>query len=114
MGREQTGRGSLAGLELYKAIERTRATWCGPSPDRLARFDARLLARSAEKKNRLTDGIVAANNYCRAAALRCDFVLQPLIGFRRSPVGTETKIVQTYGRLYPRLFVLAAQMYRDA
>src|SRR5260370_18197144 len=113
MGREQTGRGSLAGLELYKAIERTRATWCGPSPDRLARFDARLLARSAEKKNRLTDGIVAANNYCRAPALRCDFELQPLIGFRRSPAGPETKIVQPNGSLYPRRFLLPAHLYRN-
>ena len=112
LGSTPTG-GRITTFELYKTIERTRASWSEPSPDQLARFDARLLARSAEKKNRLADGIIAANSYCRAAALRCDFVLQPLIGFRRTPVGTETKIVQTYRRLYPRLFVLATQMYHD-
>ena len=105
--------GRIASFELFKAIERIRATWFETSPTRLAQFDTRYLARSTEKKNRLIDGIVAANNYCRAAALRCDFVLQPRIETRRSPIGTEAKIAQSYRKLYPRLEVLATQMYRD-
>ena len=103
----------IASFELYKAIQRIEATWFETSA-RLVRFDTRYRARSIDKRNRLVDGIVAANNYCKAAALRCDFVLQPLIGMRRSLIGSEVQLAQTYGRLYPRFDVLAAEMYRDA
>jgi hypothetical protein len=105
---------SITSLELYKTIERAGATWFDPSPARLAQFDARYLARSAEKSDRLTNGIIAADNYCRTVALRCDFVLQPLLATRRRPIGSEVQLAQTYRRLYPRFDVLAAQMYRDA
>jgi hypothetical protein len=113
LDRSRTG-SRIASFELYKTIERIRATWFEPSPDRLARFDARYSARPAGKSSGLVDGIVGANNYCTAAALRCDFVLQPLVLFRRPLSGTEAKIAQTYRRQYPRLDVLAAQTYREA
>jgi len=57
---------------------------------------------------------MAANAYCRAATLHCDFVLMPLLVTRQSPIGTEAKLAQTFGGLYPRLDVLARQMYRSA
>jgi lysophospholipase L1-like esterase len=104
----------IASFELYRTVERIRSTWFEPSPDRLALFDARYSARPAGKDSGLLDGIVAADSYCSAAALRCDFVLQPLVLFRHTPSGTEPKIAQTYRRLYPRLDTLALRLYREA
>jgi lysophospholipase L1-like esterase len=102
----------ITNFELYRTLDRIRATWFSPSSDRQARID-QSLSRVA-KRNRLTDGIMAANAYCRAAALHCDFVLMPLLVTRQSPIGTEAKLKQTFGGLYPRLDVLARQMYRSA
>jgi len=104
----------VANSRLYKAIELIMATWFEPSPARLARFDARYRAQSADTKNRLVDGIKAASDYCRVASLRCDFILQPLLASRRQPVGTEIQLAQTYRRLYPRFGALAVQSYRAA
>lgn len=102
----------ITNFETYRTIDRIRTTWFSPSPGRLAQIE-RSLSRVA-KTNRLTDGIIAADDYCRAAALRCDFVLMPLLATRQLPIGTEVKLAQTYGGLYPRLDVLARQMYRSA
>jgi hypothetical protein len=104
----------IAGFELYRTIERIRLTWFGVSADRLAQVDARLASYSAQKGSELADGIVAADSYCTEAALRCDFVLQPLVLFRQSPSGTELRIAQTYLRQYPGLNVLASRLYREA
>jgi lysophospholipase L1-like esterase len=104
----------FATFELYRAIERVRSTWVEPSPERLARFDARSSARAATKQGSLAEGIVSAADYCTATGLRCAFVLQPLVLFRRTLYGTEPRIAENYRRLYPRLDVLAAQLYRGA
>jgi lysophospholipase L1-like esterase len=104
----------IAGFDLFRTIERIRSTWFEPSSNRLARLDERISARPAGKGSGLLDGIAAADNYCRSAGLRCDFVLQPLVLFRRTPSGTEPKIAQTYRRQYPRLDALASQIYREA
>jgi lysophospholipase L1-like esterase len=113
LDRSRTG-SRIASFELYRTIERIRTTWFEPSPDRLARFDARSAARPAGKSNGLVDGIAAADSYCTTAGLRCDFVLQPLVLFRRTLSGTEPKITKTYRRQYPRLDVFATQIYREA
>jgi hypothetical protein len=102
----------IASFELYRTIDRIRTTWFDPSPDRLARIEQSLFR--VAKSNRLTEGILAADDYCRSAALRCDFVLMPLLPVRQPKVGTETRLAQTYARLYPGLDVLARQMYRSA
>ena len=102
----------IASFELYRTIDRIRTTWFDPSPDRLARIEQSLFR--VAKSNRLTEGILAADDYCRSAALRCDFVLMPLLPARRPTVRTEIKLARTYARLYPRLDVLARQMYRSA
>jgi lysophospholipase L1-like esterase len=104
----------IAGFELYRTIERIRSTWFEPSRDRLAQFDARFATYRSRKGGGLVDGIVAADNYCTAAALRCDFVLQPLVLFRQVPSGTEPKIARTYLRQYPHLDLLASRLYREA
>jgi hypothetical protein len=102
----------IASFELYKTINLIRTTWFVSSPDRLARIEQSL--SGVAKTNRLTEGMIAANDYCRAAALRCDFVLMPLLATRQSPVGTEIKLAQTYGRMYPGLDILTRQIYRSA
>jgi lysophospholipase L1-like esterase len=113
LDRTRTG-SRIASFELYRTIERLRSTWFEPSPDRLAAIDARYAARPAEKRSGLANGIVDADSYCTSAGLRCDFVLQPLLLFRRTLSGTEPKIAQTYRRQYPRLDVLASQIYHEA
>ncbi len=102
----------ITSFELYRAISLIRTTWFAPSLDRLARID-QSLSRVA-KTNRLTEGMKTANSYCRAAALRCDFVLMPLLATRQSPVGTEAILAQAHGRMYPGLDLLTRQMYRSA
>jgi lysophospholipase L1-like esterase len=108
----QAGR-RIASFELYKTVQRIRASWFEPSQEQLAWFADRYPARSG-KNDRLVEGILGANDYCRKTGLRCDFILQPLIEFRRPLIGSETKIAQTYSRLYPGLNMLAGQMYRQA
>jgi hypothetical protein len=107
-------RPDLVNFELQKAMRWIMATWFEPSPARLAQFDAQYQALSPDKKRRLVDGIKAANDYCRSASLRCDFILQPQLGSRRPLVGTEVQLAQTARRLCPRCEALTAQMYRDA
>jgi hypothetical protein len=92
--------------------DRIRTTWFSPSPSRLARVD-QAVAR-VSKGNLLTEGIRAATDYCRTAGLRCDFVLMPILATRRSPVGTEEKLVKTFSGLYPGFGTLARQMYKSA
>jgi hypothetical protein len=102
----------LASFELYRTIDRIRVRWFGSSPDRLERISQSL--SRVPKQNRLTNGILAANDYCRAAALSCDFVLTPLLATRRAPVGTEAQLVQMTKSMYPGFDTLTLQMYRDA
>jgi lysophospholipase L1-like esterase len=102
----------IASFELYRTLDRIRTHWIGPSPDRLARIEQSLAG--VPKANRLTDGIMAANDYCRAVALRCDFVLTPLLASRRTPIGTETRLVQWTQNMYPGVEKLTSRMYRDA
>jgi hypothetical protein len=99
----------ITSFELYRTIDRIRTTWFDPSPERLARID-QSLARVANT-NRLTEGILAADNYCRAVALCCDFVLMPLLPARRPTVRTEIKLARTYARLYPRLQAMDSGHY---
>jgi hypothetical protein len=102
----------ITSFELYRTYNLIRATWFEPSPDRLARVD-KALPRLA-KSNRLTEGLLAADDYCRQAKLRCDFVLMPLLATRRSPVGSEVKLLQTFRGMYPHLDALSREMYRSA
>jgi len=104
---------ALTNFELLMTIQRMNAAWAAPSPERLKQLDEEVLPKLARQRS-LRDGIVAAADYCRAAALRCDFVLQPFVLGRRSPVGSEVSIVRALTHIHPRLDVLIAQFYRDA
>jgi len=103
----------ISSLELYKAARRLLAVWPDASQAKLARFDAKQLERVA-KENRLVQGMVAANDYCRAVALRCDFVLQPYLISRRSLIGTEVELGRSIKTLYPGMDALTARVYREA
>jgi lysophospholipase L1-like esterase len=46
--------------------------------------------------------------------LRCDFVLQPQLLARKTPIGPEIRLTQTLRRVYPRYDELFATMYRTA
>lgn len=100
-------------LELIKVAGRLQAIWSEPSPQLLQLVDNEVFPK-AVKMSSLRRGVVAADNYCRIAALRCDFVLQPMIYLRETVSVPEATIKRTLSRIYRRLDVLTVQMYRDA
>ena len=79
---------------------------------RMAKLDREVLPRMV-RNNSLRPGVIAADDYCRAALLRCDFALQGILPTRKSPVGPEIRIAQTVERLFPRFGALNGQLYRD-
>jgi hypothetical protein len=99
-------------FELLKVASRLGATLTGPSPAVLARFDNDVLPKLAER-NTLRDGVIAADEYCRAKSLRCDFVLQPMLLTRKPPRGSEIRLAHTLGLLYPRYDQVVTTMYRS-
>src|SRR5262245_33103383 len=98
-------------FELVKFIGRIRASQ--GSSDLLQKLDNELLP-SVARRNSLLDGLIAAEEYCRVSALRCDFVLQPVLLSRRTPVGPEIRLARTLREVYPRYDALFTAMYRTA
>lgn len=103
----------LASFELVKAATRFVQTMSEPDPRAVAQLEQTLLTRM-RANNPLRAGLLAADEYCRATGLRCDFVLQPLLFTRAHPAGPEVRLVQMFRRLYPGFDVAAHDMYRDA
>jgi hypothetical protein len=104
---------SVANFEVVKTALRLSAMWSTPSPEVLQHLDNEVLP-AALKAGSLRTGIAAADEYCRGANLRCDFVLQPVLSGRTAHSGAEAVIAKTLARVYPRLDLLAARMYADA
>ena len=75
--------GATVSFELIKTAVRLLAIWSTPSPQILQRLDSDVLP-AALNKNTLRAGIAAADEYCRAAKLVCDFALQPTMFDRKS------------------------------
>ena len=86
-------------FELLKFAGRLRASH--RSSDLIHKLDNQLLP-SVASRNSLLDGLIAADEYCRASALRCDFVLQPVLFTRRAPAGPEVRLARTLRQVYPR------------
>jgi lysophospholipase L1-like esterase len=103
----------VTGFELIKAARRLNALLQGAPPELLARLDRDVLPQLV-RNNALRAAIAAAGQYCRTAALRCDFALQPILPTRARPVGPEARIARTLELVFPRLGVLAGEMYHDA
>jgi hypothetical protein len=100
-------------FELIKAARRVLGLITGPAAETLAKLDRDVLPRTAQH-NSLRDGIVAADAYCAAAMLRCDFVLQPIFATRQPPVAEEIAVARTLGLAYPKLREFTGGMYRAA
>src|SRR5262245_33708706 len=98
-------------FELLKFVGRIKASHA--SSDLLQKLDNELLP-SVARRNSLLDGLIAADEYCRISALRCDFVLQPVLLTRRAPIGPEIRLTQTLRQVYPRYDELFTTMYRAA
>jgi lysophospholipase L1-like esterase len=98
-------------FELLKFIGRLRASHA--SSDLLQKLDNELLPR-VTRHNSLLDGLIAADEYCRVSALRCDFVLQPVLLTRSTPIGPEIRLARTLKEVYPRYDALFTTMYRTA
>src|SRR5262245_11545003 len=98
-------------FELLKFIGRLSASRA--SSDLLQKLDNELLP-SVARRNSLLDGLIAADEYCRVSALRCDFVLQPVLLTRRTPIGPEIMLARTLREVYPRYDALFTAMYRTA
>jgi len=104
--------GPLA-FELIKVADRLSAKLLAPDAALLDKMDNEVLPRLA-RTNSLRDGIAAATAYCRTAAMRCDFMMQPMLLARRTPVGPEVAITQTLKQFHPRYDALTATLYRSA
>jgi lysophospholipase L1-like esterase len=98
-------------FELLKVMGRLKVSMSDPSPSALARL-GRLVAGLAQR-NSLRDGMIAADEFCRATALTCDFVLQPVLSMRKTPIGPEIRLARTVKQVYPRYDQAFATMYRS-
>jgi hypothetical protein len=98
-------------FELLKFVGRLTASHA--SSDLLQKLDNELLP-SVARRNSLLDGLIATDEYCRVSALRCDFVLQPVLLTRRAPIGPEIMLARTLREVYPRYDALFTTMYRTA
>jgi lysophospholipase L1-like esterase len=105
--------GDAATFELIKVAMRLRAMSNEPSPQILQWLDDEMLP-AALQQNTLRQAIAETDNYCNAAKLRCDFVLQPMMLERKSHSGAEARMMQTLTRIYPRLDVFTARLFGDA
>jgi hypothetical protein len=103
---------NLKGFELARTASRLLAMTVEPSAQTLAELDQDVLPRIIER-NQLRLGIHAADDFCRAASLRCQAILQPSLATRRPPRGPEVAIALTAERVYPRMGALGVKMYRD-
>ena len=103
----------LTSFELVKAAARLIQTVSAPSVSTLDKREHEMLAH-VHQVNRLRAGLIAADEYCSAVHLRCDFVLQPLLFTRARPVGPEIRLIRTFKQLYPGFAAVAIEMYRDA
>ncbi len=106
--------GLLSGVnafEIIKAVGRLKAVLSDPSPSLLARFDNEVLPRLAQD-NSLLEGLQPASEYCGAVAIRCNFILQPLLLTRKMPRGTEIRLARALEQIYPRYRETIATIYR--
>ena len=100
-------------FELLKTAVRLQAMASEPAPSVMQWLDDDVLP-AVLKTDALRENLLAADAYCRAAMLRCDFALQPMLFRRKTIAGPEVAMARTLGRVYPRLDVLTARLYRDA
>src|SRR5262249_13822954 len=99
--------------ELVKTAQRIHAQLFPTSKGTLEQLDSDILPR-LRQKNSLRAGILAADDYCHRAGLRCDFVLQPNLATRLTASGKELEMQKTLLSLYPRMDMAAIQMYAGA
>ena len=105
--------GESVTFELIKVAVRLLAMHSGPSPETLHWLDTEVV-QPALKNNSLRADMAAAAQYCREAALRCDFALQPLLLQRKVEAGPDAEMARILSRVFPRFDVLTERMYRDA
>jgi hypothetical protein len=104
--------GGLHAFELIKFAHRLSAKFLAPHAALLDKMDKEVLPRLA-RKNSLRDGIAAATAYCRTAAMRCDFMLQPMLLARSTPIGPEVAITRALRQFHPRYDAVTATIYRS-
>jgi hypothetical protein len=100
-------------FELIKVAHRLSARFLAPDAALLDKMDNEVLPRLA-RTNSLRSGIDAATANCRTAAMRCDFMLQPTLLARSTPVGPEVAITRTLKQFHPRYDAVTATIYRSA
>jgi hypothetical protein len=103
----------LASFELVKAATRFTQMMSEPPAAVPEKWEHEMLPR-LQHVNKLRAGLMAADDYCNATRLRCDFLLQPLLFTRSRPTGSEARLARTFGRLYPGLATVAQAIYHDA
>lgn len=104
--------GENRGFELLKAARRLGSVLRSPSSatsSPIADLAARVVSASS-----LREGIAAAEGYCRAVALRCDFALQLILQMRKMPLGPEVTLARSLESIYPGIGVVTSRLYGDA
>jgi hypothetical protein len=71
-------------------------------------------ATSRMQSDSLSAQIVAADDYCQTAGLKCDFALQPWLFTRAHPAGTEPALRRWWVAKSPGLVELLSDMYASA
>jgi GDSL-like Lipase/Acylhydrolase len=112
-GRREFENFIASGFELAKAARRVNALLEGVNSSSLAKFESEKVP-GILRNNPLRRGVVAAEDYCRAAELDCVFVLQPTLATRKNHPAGEARLAKTYDILFPVMAMLTRQMYRDA
>jgi hypothetical protein len=107
------GQSIIASFELFRTFNRLWMKLIGPSEYLLARID-RVVLPHLERYNSLRDGILAADKYCSALAMRCDFVLQPVLVTRKALPRNEREMRDALELLYPRIESAVRRMYAGA
>jgi lysophospholipase L1-like esterase len=112
-GRSEFDNFIASGFELAKAARRLNALLEGVNASSLAKFESETVP-GILRNNPLRRGVVAAEDYCRAAELDCVFAFQPTLVTRKNHPAGEARLAKTYDILFPGMAMLTRQMYRDA
>jgi lysophospholipase L1-like esterase len=100
-------------FELIKVAGRLKGKLTGPPSSVMARLDEEVLP-ALGRDNSLRNGVIAADEYCRAVTMRCDVILQPVLLARKPKRGPEIPLARTLAQVYPRYADAFATVYRSA
>jgi hypothetical protein len=104
---------SIARFELVRTAVRLSAAIFGDQAILPEDWEHKVLSR-LRQDSAFRQSIIAASDYCKSTALRCDFVLQPSIFDRKTPFGREARMRAAIAQVNPSLDRYIAESYAGA